>query len=190
MQPLARRGAFSRPGLGRLTMPVPARSMWIRRRAGLVQNEHAETGKPGHRSDRFRSRGRSAPLVPDQRDNGPAHVDLPVGMGMVVLRRQEVSVSDQTGGHKLSASGLPQRNTCMAGQPNGFATGWCRRPRSIRIASHAQVIPQACSHPPRPRPSPHHLADCPSRRSPLGGKARWQKRFVFPARRMKRGLQF
>ncbi len=37
---------------------------------------------------------------------------------------------------------------------------------------------------------PPLLAACPGRLSPLGGKVRWQKRFVFPARRMRRGLQF
>ena len=59
-----------------------------------------------------------------------------------------------------------------------------------RFRRHAQVIPSAHSRPSRPHASPPHLAAGPSRRNPLGGKARWQKRFVFPARRMRRGLQF
>ena len=62
--------------------------------------------------------------------------------------------------------------------------------RLLGSAGYAQVIPSAHSRPIRPHASPPHLAAGPSRRNPLGGKARWQKRFVFPARRMRRGLQF
>jgi hypothetical protein len=69
----------------------PARSRWTGRRAGLgFKNEHAETGKPDYRSDRSRSCGRSAPLVPYQRNNGPAHVDHLVGMGMAAFHRRIV----------------------------------------------------------------------------------------------------
>jgi hypothetical protein len=56
--------------------------------------------------------------------------------------------------------------------------------------SVSQAIPSAHPHPSRSLASPPPLAAGPSRRNPLGGKARWQKRFVYPARRMRRGLQF
>jgi hypothetical protein len=181
-------------------MPYPARSAVDQRRAGIgFQNEHAETGKPDTSSDEDESRG-------DLASNGPAHVDHLVGMGLVhhpsdkdqlpgapdIHSRRIFAGDSRWGGHKLSASGSPQRNARIAGKPIGVPPAWqVWRSRLIWFASSASVIPQAQSHlPPRPRASPHHLADCPSRRSPLGGKARWQKRFVFPARRMRRGLRF
>ena len=187
-----------------MRMTVPARSSGSSAGQDWVQNEHAETGKPDNRSDEDRSRRCSASQLVQQRLNGPAHVDHPVGVGMGVLWRRRVARSTRLGGHRLSAFGSPLRNTCVARQPFRFAPRSQPRdedlspgspvpgriPRPVVNASHASVIPQARSHPPRPRASPHHLADCPSRRSPLGGKARWQKRFVFPARRMRRGLQF
>jgi hypothetical protein len=150
-----------------------------------VHNEHAETGKPDASSDANRSHGTSA-------SNGPAYVDHLVGVGMVGSGWQHAPGNDFSGGHKLSAFGSPQRDTRTAGQPLMVAATWLgRRSLHLRFASYTTVIPQTGSQvPPLARASPHHLADCPSRRSPLGGKARWQKRFVFPARRMRRGLQF
>jgi hypothetical protein len=75
----------------------------------------------------------------------------------------------------------------LSSSPPPGGAGGCRLPSP---AKHAPVIASAHPHPPRPLASPPRLAAGPSRRSPLGGKARWQKRFVFPARRMRRGLQF
>jgi hypothetical protein len=150
-----------------------------------VHNEHAETGKPGSFSDENESRG--TPV-----SNGPVHVDRLVGMGMVAFWWQNAPTSGCSGGHKLSAFGSPQRDTRRAGQPLRVAAARLgRRSLHLWFASYTTVIPQTGSQVPSlARASPHHLADCPSRRSPLGGKARWQKRSVFPARRMRRGLQF
>ena len=75
----------------------------------------------------------------------------------------------------------------LSGSPPRDGAGSRRLP--VPQATHRSSLP----HIPvstRPHASPPHLAACPSRRNPLGGKARWQKRFVFPARRMRRGLQF
>jgi hypothetical protein len=74
-------------------------------------NEHAETGKPDGSSDEQRSQGNPASLDYIQRLNGPAHVDLLVGVGLAAFSRRIVDESSPMGGHKLSASGLPQRST-------------------------------------------------------------------------------
>jgi hypothetical protein len=186
IQPVHRDAGGEAGEARRRWMPGPARSRWIERRAGIgFQNEHAETGKPDASSDEDESRG-------DLASNGPAHDNHLVGMGLVMYWRERVAGDSRWGGHKLSASGSPHRNTRITGMPLGMATARrVRRSRPFRFASHGSVIPQSQSHPPsRPRASLPHLADCPSRRMPLGGKARWQKRFVFPARRMRRGLRF
>ena len=103
-----------------------------------------------------------------------------------------VAGDDRSGGHKLSAIGSPLRNVCRTRKPLEVRRPAMGQPAAGCRPSEAthQVIPSAHSHPPRPLASPPHLAAGPSRRSPLGGKVRWQKRFVFPARRMRRGLQF
>ena len=127
-----------------------------------------------------------------QRYNGPAHVDHLVDMGLVAhLRRrsqaptfgwpQTLCYSDHCIGNTLLARIALQVRRPRLGQAD--------RRLSVH-AGYAQVIPSAHPPPPRPHASPSILAAGPSRRSPLGGKARWQKRFVFPARRMRRGLQF
>ena len=99
-------------------------------------------------------------------------------------------------GHKLSAIGLPYRTACSysvfcSSRPSPrFAALRGRPQRGNRHTSDSRVIPSAHPLPFRLRASPSDLAAGPGRQTPLGGKVRWQKRFVSPARRMKRGLQF
>src|SRR5208283_410140 len=63
-------------------------------------------------------------------------------------------------------------------------------PSDYSLRTGTQVFSSAHLHPLRFRALPSDLAAGPSRLLPLGGKVRWQKKFVFQARRMKRGLQF
>ena len=143
------------------------------------------------REFRFLKRGLASAYTSPVSINGPAHVYHLVGMGLVELLRRKVAGVNLQGGHKLSVFRSPFRNVCRTWKPVEFAAPrWGRRPQVVGPAKHASVISSAHSHPPRPLASPPHLAAGPSRRSPLGGKVRWQKRFVFPARRMRRGLQF
>ena len=177
-------------------MQTPARSKADRAPGRIGFNEHAETGIPLARRRNGTRWEVGAGLhvhyaVPPSsrpRSNGPAHADHLVGMGMVVLSRD-----NYLGGHKISVFGSPFSSISRNYQPPEFAAPWwTRQPRILLPANCAQVIPSAHSRPPRPHASPPHLAECPSSppRRTLGGKARWQKRFVFPARRMRRGLQF
>lgn len=173
-------------------------------------NEHAETGKPDNPSDQERSCGRPASLVSRLRGtrgdfdsqiadqqrtrqlyNGPTHIDFLSDMEFVAHLRRNAAGSKRTGGHKLSAFRSPFRNIRRTRRPFRFSTPTGgRQPQAIDPARHASVIASAHPLPTRPLTSPPSLAAGPSRRSPLGGKARWQKRFVFPARRMRRGWQF
>ena len=99
--------------------------------------------------------------------------------------------SNRVVGHKLSAIGSLYRKARSARHTLRLAApGWGRQAPGTCHTGYAQVIPSA--HPPHPRPhaSPSILAAGPSRQTPLGGKVRWQRKFVSPARRMRHGLQF
>jgi hypothetical protein len=209
---LKRLGGFGeqarRTALKRIQYPVEVLADRAPGRIGF--NEHAETGKPESPSDRERSRGRPASLVSRLRGtrgdfdsqiadqqrtrqlyNGPTHVDFLSDMGLVAHLRRNAAGSKRTGGHKLSAFRSPFRNICRTRRLFRFSTPiGGRQPQAIDPARHASVIASSHPLPIRSLASPPSLAAGPSRRSPLGGKARWQKRFVFPARRMRRGLQF
>ena len=153
-------------------------------------HEHAETGQPlaAYKLHRTHGRiGKSNPrfhratlLCKRQWWNGPAGISGKVG-------------------HKISANGLPYRTTysvctaclvCTARPSPRIAALRGRTWRGNRHTSDLRVIPSAHPLPFRPCASPSNLAAGPSRLTPLGGKVRWQRKFVSPARRTKRGLQF
>lgn len=180
----------SRPGPG----GPRARQDWV--------HEHAETGKPftaekqhdARREDgadrlRFQS---ALGTCNRQRHNGPPHVDRLVGVGMAPSeRRRGVAGSTGRSGHKLSAIGSPFYNARSAGRPLRISALGCGRPqKSSSQTGETLVIHAAHSQTPLPHASPSVLAACPSRRKPLGGKVRWQRKFAYPARHMRHGLRF
>jgi hypothetical protein len=94
-------------------------------------------------------------------------------------------------GHKLSANGLEQP-TCLEACWS-FSSPWFAAVRVVR-RMHIAVpeLPGFIRHPLPCRdfafPSSHSMGSgC---QAPPDGKVRWQKRFVFPARRMRRGWRF
>ena len=86
------------------------------------------------------------------------------------------------------ASGSPHQTTCPdigSGHEPRFAA-----PLGRPACRRKSVIPPYTLHSCLcPAPLSAHAAD-PGNLSLPGGKVRWQKRFVFPARRMRRGLRF
>ena len=143
--------------------------------------ERAETGRPlaacevhGTRgnsgADRSRSRQARASCI-RQRWNGP------IGTAGLV-------------GHKISALGLPPRKASATGCSVRFAAIACGSLHNIRHNGRSRAVPFAYPLAFRLIASSSGLAASSSRQLPLDGKVRWQKRFVSPARRMRRGLQF
>jgi hypothetical protein len=173
-----------RPGTVRTARGVfssisPARSGWIAPGRTRV-HEHAETGKPlaedrlhgGLEEPRAVKLCFFSPVRPCTRLrwNGP---------GMV--------------GHKLSAIGLPQHSTrlaCSIEHPPWFAAPRGRQPRGSQPIKVSRVVLPAHSFPFRFCASPSVPAAVTDSQGLSDGKVRWQKRFVSPARRMRRGLQF
>ena len=174
-------------------------------------HEHAETGKPLFPSENDRSprcadpcaaytlhQARGSPgafrLRSDhgtrsgtrQRWNGPAGHS-----GKVPPQRRRPVAGGPGIGHKLSAIGLPQDRVRSAGLHHArFAAPRGASPPGCRCSGHQRFFTSAHPLPFRSGASPSHLAAVPGRQAPPGGKVRWQKRFAFPARRMKRGLRF
>jgi len=106
--------------------------------------------------------------------------------------RQNIVAGDQgTAGHKLSAIGLPYRKLVQIvrqdfrlGSPP-FRVALAEQPVHQRLTGHPSAHSLPCIdarfHPTLPR---FQQADA------AGRKGTMAKRFVFPARRMRRGLQF
>jgi hypothetical protein len=173
--------------------------------------EHAETGRPCHPIDRARSRGDMVDLVvctiegsrwhfrkaiPLFRRAGPPCKPIePNGRAGQITntlenRQRSLVGNSGTGGHSLSAIGLPQKRARPA-LPLWFAVPWAGRHAEtvrrafIRLSAH----PFPC----RQCAPPSNLAACtgrPPRWATPDGKVRWQRKFAFPARRMRRGLRF
>ncbi len=154
-----------------------ARQDWV--------HEYAETGTPFAARTLQGARGqfgRQSPLFPGakppcnyRRSNGPAGYFHFAGIG----------------GHKLSAIGSPQtaaRSARFLRRPHWFAalgeglhTGVQTRAPS-RLSAHPFLC-RLCA-------LPSDLAACTGSLKLPDGKVRWQKKFAFPALRVRRGLQF
>ena len=138
----------------------------------------------------FCCRGRGSCASPASQR--PRHVDRLVGMGFgcpvaTKGRRRTTSVATNSlqSDHCFATfAGLESLSRFAAPRWRKASSG-CQMPQATRRSSLPHIPFLARLH-----ASPSHLAACPSRRTPLGGKVRWQKKFVFPARRMRRGLQF
>jgi hypothetical protein len=170
--------------------------------------EHAETGRPCHPGDRIRPRGvtarlavctlagsrrhfrkviplfrRAEPHCKQIESNGPAGQIADTAEN----RRRSPVGNSRTGGHKLSAIGLPR---------NGARPALLLWRAALRAGFHAEGLQRASigrSAHPIPCPPcapPSNLAACAGRHRLPDGKVRWQRKFAFPARRMRRGLRF
>jgi len=151
--------------------------------------EHAETGWPLRSNDRNRSPEPAARLAACTRqgpckpsENGErrsTHVEHP---------RERLRTYVSHGRLEHSATGYPQRYP----QP---AAGSVFMPRlaAHKAGSRAEAVRPWLSAHPLPcllRARPSNLAACTGCFELPDGKVRWQKKFVFPARRMRRGLRF
>ena len=154
--------------------------------------EHAETGWPLRSNDRNRSPEHAARLAACTLQ-GPGK---PIG----------------TSERRSTRMGLPRvrlRSNVSHGRPRHSATGYPQRypqpaARSVflpRLAAReagscAQAVPRSpyrlSAHPIpcRLRACPSNLAACTGCYWLPDGKVRWQRKFVSPARRMRRGLRF
>ena len=154
--------------------------------------EHAETGWPLGSNDRSRSPGHAARLA--------------------ACTRQGPGKPSKTGERRSTRVGLPRvrlRSNVSHGRPKHSATGYPRRcpqsaARSVFLArlaareagSCADAVPRSpyrlSAHPIpcRLRARPSNLAACTGCFRLPDGKVRWQRKFVSPARRMRRGLRF
>lgn len=154
--------------------------------------EHAETGKPAQRVDLVRSHLELVPPAARRAQRARP------GRGNKTLQCAAVRCASWRsngptgfagqGGHKLSAVGLPLRKASHKGLPTWPALHVAARRLATPRTSLSTVI-----HLPRPasfRSDSCLLAASPGRICSPGGKVRWQKRFAFPPRRMKRGWQF
>src|SRR5580658_7468816 len=112
---------------------------------------------------------------------------------MVPPHRQRPVAGDPGIGHKISAIGSlhrPAVTDCSFGYPPRLFSFRGTFARALRHTRVTQVVPPAHLLVFRFFASPSHLVRDSSRHTPLDGKVRWQRKFAFPARRMKRGLQF
>ncbi len=96
-----------------------------------------------------------------------------------------------TGGHKLSAIGSPQtaaRSARFLRRPHWFAAlgKSLHMEAQTRAPSRLSVHPFLC----RLCAPPSDLAASTGSLELPDGKVRWQRKFVFPARRMRRGWRF
>ena len=94
------------------------------------------------------------------------------------------------GGHKISAFGSPQaivRSACFISTSLRIAAK-----AGFRTEADTIVLPRCSAHALLCRLSafPSDLAVCTGCLEPPDRKVRWQKKFAFPARRMRRGLRF
>jgi hypothetical protein len=181
--------------------------------------EHAETGRPGRSNDdplagtpvshaacKLRgSRGQFGKRVPyfpgaefprkRRTSNGAAGQYGPLSDPATGPPGSPATTMDcrvaLDDGHRFSAIESPQsaaRPAYSIGHPLWFV--------AVKAARRAEAVapaPLRCSAHPFPCrfcASPSNLAAGSSCLVPLDGKVRWQKRFAFPARRMRRGLRF
>jgi hypothetical protein len=147
--------------------------------------EYAETGRPFAARTLQGARGqfgRQIPRFPGAElpcncrwSNGPAGYFHFAGIG----------------GHKLSAIGSPQtaaRSARFLRRPHGFAA----LGESLHIEAQTRAPSWLSAHTFLCRPCAFlsDLAACTGSSELPDGKVRWQKKFAFPARRMRRGLRF
>ena len=144
-------------------------------------NEHAETGSPLAVHRLWESRGIAGAFL-----LRPGHAIQPC----FGPRANGPAGHLGPGDHKLSAEGSPSRMARPSGRSPRQSTPWDKPPRKRWPTSGRQVLPFAPLRPFRFRAFPSSLAAGPGRFKPPGGKVRWQKRFAFPPRRMKRGWRF
>ena len=166
------------------------------RPAGL-EHEHAETRSALKPCDEDRSHRRALRFTALSRQ-GPrerlgSKLLLFAGTEPRQRHREPNGPSARSGmrGHKPSANGSHRPTACSA-CPSGHSPwftifGPGRRKDSVRPSlSGFSAHPFPC----RVFAFPSRLAVCSVCPVQPDGKVRWQKRFVFPARRMRRGLRF
>jgi hypothetical protein len=160
------------------------------RPAGLVY-EHAETGGPLRSNDRNRSPEHAARLAACTRQ-GPGKPSNSIGtseccsthVGLHSVRPRPNGVFSSQGRPKHSATRYPQPAVRSVFLPRLAAreAGSCAPAALQWLSAH----PISC----RLRACPSNLAACTGCLRLPDGKVRWQRKFVSPARRMRRGLQF
>jgi len=153
--------------------------------------EHAETGWPLRSNDRNRSPGHVARLASCTRQR-PGKPGKPIGTGerrftYVELPRVRLRSNVSHGRPEHSATGYPQTAARSVFVPRLAApkAGSCAR-AVLRSPYRLSAPPIPC----RPRARPSNLAACTGCLRLPDGKVRWQRKFVSPARRMRRGLRF
>ena len=144
--------------------------------------EYAETGRPLAARSLHGSR------------SGVGESDSSIaGAGTRCKSRRSNGPAGKSGpdGHKLSVIGSPQpaaRSACFHRHPHWFAA----LREGPRDRGHSSSISPVI-RPSIPLPIvrvPSDLAACTDSHRLPDGKVRWQRKFVFPARRMRRGLRF
>ena len=163
--------------------------------------EHAETGRPC-RSERPKSVARHAALLAACTLHGPGRSSKSIGDRFNAVRtplelqpRPSARPNDglfrsrDAATNSLQSDHRNQQHVRLFSDSAWFAARWAGRRCAAGFASSPQVVPPIPS-PCRLRASPSNLAACSGCLRLPDGKVRWQKRFVFPARRMRRGLQF
>jgi hypothetical protein len=162
------------------------------RPAGL-DYEPAETGSTFDPEDEDHSPGRA--LLPRSGDRGfPSHLSHRAPVSLTACQPQgsrsgagkQIPRLSGARGDSFSAIDFPQ--PAARSHPSWFAAlGSGDRAEGIAPAfSRLSTDPSSC----RVFASPSNLAVGSGWLRPPDGKVRWQKRFAFPARRMRRGLRY
>ena len=160
--------------------------------------EHAETGWPLRSNDRNRSPEHAARLAACTL-RAPCKQGKSIGtgecrsthLGFPCVRRRPNGVFAGHRRPKHSATGYPQRYPQSAARSvfmRRLAAGKAASPAKdvLRSPSRLSAHPLSCHL----RACPSNLAACTGCFWLPDGKVRWQRKFVFPARRMRRGWRF